>query len=106
MRRVIVIAILALFCTACKNNKKGNETTDTGTTTTTTIPTITSWPDSTRTAFITNCINNSKGKMPEDRARKVCTCMQGKIEAQFPNYADATSLTMQQMSDMAKDCVQ
>lgn len=44
--------------------------------------------------------------MTEEKARTVCNCMQGKIEAQYPNYSDAATLTMQQMNDMAKECVQ
>lgn len=85
---------MALLCTACRNNKKGSESTDKGTTmttTNTTNPTGMVWPDSTKTAFIEGCVNNSKGKMPEDQARKVCTCMQEKIEAKYPNYLTTAS---------------
>lgn len=108
MRHGFVIAIAVTLLVACKS-KKTTETTDNpGTTTTTTNTTAapTGWPDTTRTAFINDCIDNSKANMTEEKARQVCNCMQGKIEARYPNYADAATLTMQQMNDMAKECVQ
>ena len=108
MRQGFVIAIAVTMMVACKNKKATESTENTGTTTTTnTTPTTpTAWPDSTRTAFINDCITNSKANMTEDKARQVCNCMQGKIEAKYPNYADAATLNMQQMNDMAKECVQ
>jgi hypothetical protein len=110
MRKLFVVVIAASLFAACNNNKSSKETTDSGTgtntTTTTTNATVSGWPDSTRTAFITECVNNSKGKMTEVEARRVCNCMQEKIEARYPTYSDAAALTMQQMNDMAKECVQ
>jgi hypothetical protein len=107
MRHGFIMALAVILLAACNNNKKGTDTTDnTGTTTTTTNSTNTSWPDTTRTDFIADCINNSRNNMTEEKAREVCNCMQGKIEAQYTNYSDAATLTMAQMNETAKDCVQ
>jgi hypothetical protein len=109
MRHGFIIVLVATLFAACNNKNKGTDTTDntsTTTTTTTTAPTTTAWPDSTRQAFIADCIANSKNNMSDEKAREVCNCMQGKIETQYPNYADAATLNMQQINEMAKDCVQ
>src|SRR5687767_4901523 len=56
------------------------------------------WPSSERNAFITECIGTAKKNMSADSARFYCYCMQEKIEAKYPDTADANKITETELS--------
>lgn len=56
------------------------------------------WPSSERYAFITECINTAEKNMSRDSARFYCYCMQEKIEAKYPDTADANKMTDKELS--------
>lgn len=56
------------------------------------------WPSAERYSFITECIGTAKKNMGSDSARAYCYCMQEKMEAKYPDIADANKLTAQDLA--------
>jgi len=56
------------------------------------------WPSSERYSFITECIGTAKKNMSIDSARYYCYCMQEKMEAKYPDVADAGKVTADEFS--------
>lgn len=56
------------------------------------------WPSSERHSFITECIGTAKKNMSDDSARSYCYCMQEKMEAKYPDIADASKITAKDLA--------
>ena len=52
-----------------------------------------SWSKADISEFISSCVNVAQKSMGSDSARYYCRCMQPKVEAKFPDPAEADKLT-------------
>lgn len=100
----ILLAVFALSVFAACNNDKKADKVDT-TTTTTTTPVATGWKESDKKEFMDKCVEGSKAQMGDEKASAYCSCMLGKIETKYPVADSASSLSMNDMMDMAKGCL-
>jgi len=48
-----------------------------------------SWTEKDRTAFLSGCLGQSVRDLGETRGKAYCSCMLRKVEARYPNAADA-----------------
>lgn len=51
------------------------------------------WPSTERYSFISECINSAMPGLSRDTARFYCYCMLEKMETKFPDIADASKVT-------------
>ncbi|HMU47747.1 MAG TPA: hypothetical protein PKC72_15355 [Chitinophagaceae bacterium] len=51
------------------------------------------WPSSERYSFIAECINSAKPALSQDTARFYCYCMLEKVEGKYPDIAEASKIT-------------
>jgi hypothetical protein len=51
------------------------------------------WSASQRTQFVTDCYNEAKAGMGEEKARNYCECMQPKLEAKYRSFTEANKIT-------------
>ena len=56
------------------------------------------WPSNERHTFITECIVTAKKNMSSDSARFYCYYMQEKMEAKYPDFADASKITSKDLA--------
>ena len=56
------------------------------------------WPSKERSTFIIECIGTAKKNMSTDSARFYCYCMQEKMEAKYPDIADANKITAKELA--------
>lgn len=56
------------------------------------------WPSNERYSFIAECIGTAKKSMSSDSASFYCYCMQEKMEAKYPDIAEANKLTANEFS--------
>jgi hypothetical protein len=140
MKKILVLLMaLGLFIAACNNNKTGKdqkannrEKDDYGKSDNTNNKdekmtdgnavktddgndnnaTMSGWPQSERTAFITNCVTNAMqgGTITRTIAQNYCDCMLNKMETLYPDIQDAGKITVEElnspaMEKMAKDCL-
>ncbi len=62
------------------------------------------WSDDEQKAFMDNCTPGAS-ENPGIDAEKYCSCMLEKIMDEYPKAVDADKMTMEEMTDMAKDCM-
>lgn len=68
------------------------------------------WPDAERKRFVTGCIGTAKEHLGEEKAKKYCECMLGKMEVKFEKAEDADKLTAEDLKkpewmNLIKGCV-
>ena len=88
MKKLFIILALASLGFGCKGKKATS-----------------SWSKEERDSFSTNCVGGATATMGADKAKSYCDCMLGKIESKYPKAADAGSLDVNTMTEMAKDCL-
>lgn len=69
------------------------------------------WPDADRKRFVEGCIGTAKEHLGEEKAKKYCDCMLGKMEVKFVKAEDADKLTEEDLKKpewmkLIKGCVQ
>ncbi len=89
MKQVLTLFLAAALLTGCKGGKKASA----------------GWPQKEKDAFTENCVNGAKGTMGDEKAKSYCDCVLGKMEAKYPDAAEAGKVDMNTMIEMAKDCV-
>lgn len=68
------------------------------------------WPDADRKRFVTECIGTAKEHLGEEKAKKYCDCMLGKMEVKYEKAEDADKLTAEDLKkpewmNLIKGCV-
>ncbi len=89
MKRITLILFAASLMLACKNKKASG-----------------GWPQSSKDAFIDNCVKGATGGgMEAEKAKSYCNCVEGKMEVKYPKAEDVGKIDMNTMTDMEKDCL-
>ncbi len=88
MKKLVIILFVTSMFVACKG-KSGTA----------------QWPQKEKDAFNEQCVKGAETSMGEAKAKSYCSCMLTKIEAKYPEAANASKLDVATMTEMAKDCV-
>lgn len=89
MKKITTLALICIALASCSSNKKSQST----------------WPDADVAAFRTECVKGAAVSMSEDIANQYCDCMLQKIMTKYPDVNNASSMTIDEMTELAQDCV-
>ena len=58
-----------------------------------------------KTAFMNTCVEGGKATMGAEKANSYCSCMLDKLQSKYP-VEKASSIAEDEMTQLAKDCLQ
>jgi hypothetical protein len=124
MKRFLLYGAFVLALSACKNDKAKTDDKSTPSTTGTSgtsTPSSTTpstdddntssgstsggWSSAEKNMFIKTCTDAAARTMGQSKAASYCTCMEEKVEKMHPNAAEAGSMTQDDMTELAKECL-
>jgi len=64
------------------------------------------WGSAEEDSFMKSCVDGAKNSMGASKAESYCSCVLEKIEVKYPSAIDALKMDVNDMMEMAKDCVE